>query len=97
MPFVFPSEPITHQQVQLTQVLVHQFGHVLGLPHLTSPDSAMSPFYLTGKPPHSLPPTKADFDLLAKLLYKRRRVPRKYLISSGLYLPDTYLPVWIYN
>ena len=74
MPFVFPSEPITHQQVQLTQVLVHQFGHVLGLPHLTSPDSAMSPFYLTGKPPHSLPPA-----------------------SPGLYLPDTYLPVWIYN
>ena len=79
------------------QLLIHQFGHVLGLPHLTSPVSAMSPFYLTGKPPNLLLPTQADFDILADILYRKRRTPRQYLTPQGDYLPSTYLPVWLYN
>ena len=79
------------------QVMIHQFGHVLGLPHLTSPQSAMSPFYLSAKPPNLLLPTREDFDLLADILYRKTRTPRHYLVSPGLYLPATFLPVWVYN
>ena len=47
------------------KVLVHQFGHVLSLPHLSSPDSAMSPFYLEWIRDEDLHPSDEDFSLLS--------------------------------
>ncbi|CAB1321913.1 unnamed protein product [Coregonus sp. 'balchen'] len=43
----FPSD----HGVKLLQVLLHETGHVLGLPHLSFPDSGMHPLYpINGNP-----------------------------------------------
>ncbi|KAL4660430.1 matrix metalloproteinase-21-like [Arapaima gigas] len=39
------SVPPSEHGVNLLQVLLHEIGHVLGLPHLSSPDSVMHPQY----------------------------------------------------
>lgn len=61
-------------QMQLKQVLLHQFGHALGLPHSASPTSIMSPFYLEWVA--SVEPSTEDFASLARILGRKPRVPR---------------------
>ena len=60
---------------QFYQVLLHQFGHALGLPHSDNPVSIMSPFYLEWVA--NVEPSPEDFASLAKLLGIKPRLPRR--------------------
>jgi len=49
--------------VQLLQVMLHQFGHVLGLPHTNRVTSVMSPYYYDWISEAELRPDAIDFDM----------------------------------
>jgi len=53
---------VMHLQVQLLQVVLHQFGHAMGLEHSGRMSSAMVPFYMEWV--NGLQPDKEDFTMI---------------------------------
>jgi len=53
--------------VQLLQVILHQFGHVFGLPHTNRVTSVMSPYYYDWISEAELRPDAIDFDMANNL------------------------------
>lgn len=53
---------VMHLQIQLLQVILHQFGHVLGLEHSARMSSAMVPFYMEWV--NGLQPDKEDLEMV---------------------------------
>ena len=88
--FSFPWLPNTHQQIQLTQVLIHQFG----CPRSPSSQHLGNVAVLPDREA-----TKLAAANTGRLWYpyRKRRTPRQYLIPHGDYLPSNYLPVWLCN
>ena len=71
-------------QMQLKQVLLHQFGHALGLPHSQDPVSIMSPFYLEWV--NHVEPSPEDFTRLATVLGRKPRIPRGGRVARPHYI-----------
>merc|ERR1712106_854710 len=53
---------VMHLQIQLIQVVLHQFGHAMGLEHSGRMSSAMVPFYMEWV--NGLQPDKEDFTMI---------------------------------
>ena len=67
---------VMHLQVQLLQVILHQFGHALGLEHSDRMSSAMVPFYTEWV--NGLQPDKEDLEMVVVSSMNR--------VESGLFL-----------